>query len=156
VDRGSGLFQFPTQGIAPAQGCWSCAIVQSVANQRTVAGASYVTEAANEDVVVLRGPEFAGLVVIPRLCISGLEQLPALDRARVLAAVRRATLLVRQANQGSTSRIVALTDQSAPEGHVSFQVLPNGSDDSTGHTPSSFSRASSRRTTAVAKAGVAR
>jgi hypothetical protein len=156
MDRGSGLFQLPTQGIAPAQGCWSCAIVQSVANQRTVAGASYVTETADEDVIVLRGTQFAGLVVIPRLCISGLEQLPALRRAHVLAAVRRATLLVRQANQGSTSRIVALTDSSAPEGHVSFQVLPNGSDDATGHTPSSFSRASTRRTTVVAKAGASR
>ena len=78
VDRGSDLFQLPTQGIGPAQGCWSCAIVQSVASQRTVAGASYVSEAANEDAVVLRGPQFAGLVVIPRLCISGLEQLPPL------------------------------------------------------------------------------
>jgi hypothetical protein len=28
-----------------------------------------------------------------------------------------------------TSRIVALTDSSAPAGHVSFQVLPNGVDD---------------------------
>lgn len=155
MDRGKDLFQLPTQGIGPVQGCRSCAIVESVAGQVTVAGASYVSEAANEDAVVLRGPQFAGLVVIPRLCVSGLEQLPPLARAQVLAAVRCATLLVRQANQGSTSRIVSLTDPSAPEGHVSFQVLPNGSDDSTGATPSSFSRPF-RRTTAVAKVVVAR
>jgi hypothetical protein len=95
------------------------------------------------------------LVVIPTLCISGLEQLPSLPRAHVLAAVRCAMLLARQANQGSTSRIVSLIDPSAPEGHVSFQVLPAGSDNSTGPAPSSFSRPF-RRATAIAKAGAAR
>jgi hypothetical protein len=154
VDRGNDLFQLPTRGIGPGQGCGCCAIVESVAGQRTVVGASFVSEAANEDAVVLRGPQFAGLVVIPRLCISGLEQLPPLPRAHVLAAVRRATLLVRQANQGSTTRIVSLTDPSGPEGHVSFQVLPNGSDESTGGTPSTFSRPF-RRSTAIAKVVVA-
>jgi diadenosine tetraphosphate (Ap4A) HIT family hydrolase len=155
VVQGSDLFRLPTQDIGPGQGCWSCAIVESVASHRTVAGASYVADAANEDAVVLGGPQFAGLVVIPKLCISGLEQLPPLSRARVLAAVRRATLLVRQANQGSTSRIVSLTDPSAPGGHVSFQVLPNSSGGSTDPAPSSFSRRF-RRATAVAKAGAAR
>jgi hypothetical protein len=105
--------------------------------------------------VVFRDPRHAGLVVIPRQCINGLEELPPLPRAHVLAAVRRATLLVRQTNPGTSSRIVAMTDSSAPAGHVSFQVLPNGSDDPTG-TMSLSLRRTNCRATAVAKADAAR
>jgi diadenosine tetraphosphate (Ap4A) HIT family hydrolase len=100
-----------------------------VASQSRVGGAAFVAKITNEDAVVLSGPQLAGLVVIPRKCVSGLEDLPSLRRAEVLAAVRRATLLVRQETQMPTSRIVAMNDSSAPAGHVSFQVLPNGADD---------------------------
>jgi hypothetical protein len=156
VDRGSGILQLPTQGIGPAQGCWSCAIVQSAASQRTVEGADYVAETVNEDAVVLSGPQFAGLVVIPRRCVKGLDELPPLGRARVLAAVRSATVSIRQGNQGPTSRIVVLADPSAPSGHVSFQVLPNGSDDPTSPAPPSSPSRTICRATAVAKADAAR
>jgi hypothetical protein len=155
VDRGSGVLQLPTQGIAPTQGCLSCAIVHSVTRQRMVGGAAYVVEIANEDAVVLRSPQCAGLVVIPRRCISGLGDLPPLGQANVLAAVRSATLLVRQGNQEPTSRIVALTDSSTSSGHVSFQVFPSGSDDVTSPARPSLPRANCRAT-AVAKADGAR
>ncbi len=152
MDRGSGFLQIPTQRISPAQECWTCAIVESVSGHSTVDRApAYVVEAANEDAVVLSGPELAGLVVVPRRCIKGLESLPPLPRAQVLAAVRCATLLVRQGNRGASSRIVALTDPSTREGHVSFQVIPNGSDDPTRPVPASPFRVP-RRSIAVAKA----
>jgi hypothetical protein len=114
-------------GIAPAEGCRSCEIVQWVAGQSLVEGSELVGETANEDAVMLSGPQLAGLVVIPRRCVSGLEELPPLGRAHVLAAVRRATLLVRDGDEGPTTRIVATTDSSSPKGHVSFQVLPTKS-----------------------------
>jgi hypothetical protein len=131
MSRGHGLLQPPAQDISPAEGCRSCAIVQWAATQSGIEGAAYVAETADEDAVVLSGSLFAGLVVIPRHCISGLEELPPLPRAHVLAAVRRATVLVGQKNRGTTSRIVALIDSSTPAGHVSFQILSNGSDNPT-------------------------
>jgi diadenosine tetraphosphate (Ap4A) HIT family hydrolase len=130
MDRDNDLSQPLTRGIFPAEGCRCCAIVQRVASRGTIKEADYVAETANEEALMLSGPQLAGLVVIPKLCISGLEELPALRRAHVLAALRRATVLVRQENQGSTSRIVTTIDSSAPAGHVSFQVLPCNSGDS--------------------------
>ena len=155
VDRGSEVLQLPIQGISPAGGCKSCAIVQWVDSLSTLAGAAYNAETDNEDAVVVVDHQHAGLVVIPRQCVSGLEELPPLGRARVLAALRRATLLIRNENPGTTSRIVATTDSSAPAGHVSFQVLPNGSDEQT--MPEMLSIPSANcRTTAVAHADAAR
>jgi diadenosine tetraphosphate (Ap4A) HIT family hydrolase len=155
VDRGSGVVQLPTQGIAPIQGCSTCAIVQSVTSQRTLEGAAYVVEAANEDALVLSSPQLAGLVVIPRQCISVLGDLHPIRQAQVLAAVRSATLLIGLANQEPATRIVALTDSSTSAGHVSYHVMPNGSDDMTGTARSSLPRANCRAT-AVAKADGAR
>jgi diadenosine tetraphosphate (Ap4A) HIT family hydrolase len=137
MDRLKGSLQPPIEGIAPGEGCRSCALLHGLASQNRVEGTAFVAEIANEDAVVLSGPTLAGLVVIPRKCVSGLEDLPSLRRAEVLAAVRRATLLVRQGSQMPTSRIVAMTDSSAPAGHVSFQVLPNEADDPT--DPASWS-----------------
>jgi hypothetical protein len=155
VDRGSSVLQLPTLGIAPVQGCLSCAIVQSVARRGSVEGTAYVVETTNEDAVVLSSPELAGLVVIPRRCISVLGQLAPVRQAHVLAAVRTAALMIRQRNQEPTSRIVALTDSSTSAGHVSFQVLPNGADDGTGLLRSSLLRTNCR-STAVAKVDGAR
>ena len=155
MDRGSGVLQLPTQGIAPTQGCSTCAIVQSVMRQRTFEGAAYVIEAANEDAVVLSSPQLTGLVVIPRQCISVLGDLHPVRQAQVLAAVRSATLMIGSGNQEPACRIVALTDSSASAGHVSFQVVPNASDDVTGTARSSLPRANCRAT-AVAKADGAR
>ena len=109
VDRGSGLFQLPTRGSGPGRDAGVAQSVESVAGQRTVVWAPLsFSEAANEDAVVVRGPQFAGLVVISQaLHKRARTTCPLFPRAHVLAAVRRATLLVRQANQGSTSRIVS-------------------------------------------------
>jgi hypothetical protein len=155
VDRGSDVLQLPTQGISPVEGCRSCAIVQWVDSLSTLAEAAYNAGIDNEDAVVFVDPQQAGLVVIPRQCVSGLEELPPLGRARVLAAIRRATLLLRDENPGTTSRIVAKTDSLATTGHVSFQVLTNGWDDQT--VPEMLSIPSANcRTTAVAQADAAR
>jgi diadenosine tetraphosphate (Ap4A) HIT family hydrolase len=134
VDRGDGSLRPPIEGVPSVEGCRSCAIVQWVASQGTAEGVAYVAETANEGAVVLSGPHFAGFVVIPRRCISGLEELPPLGRAHVLAAVRRAAILIRQRHRVPGSRVVARTDPSAPAGHVSFQVLPSDSEDATGPT----------------------
>ena len=130
VDRGSRFLQIPWQGDAPADGCRSCAIVQSVARQSPEETA-FIVESANEDAVVLRGPQLDGLVVVPRRCVSGLQELPVIGRGHVLAAVRLATLLVRDENLGSTSRIEVMRDLSAPARHVSYQVVPEGWDSPT-------------------------
>jgi hypothetical protein len=131
MDRGQDLLQHATPTLFPDQKCRSCALVQSGASPTAGGTAAYVAETFNEDAVVLGDSQLAGLVVIPRRCINSLEELSPPRRARVLAAVRHATLLIRQKTEGSTSRIIAVTDSSAPAGHVSFQVLPNCADDTT-------------------------
>ena len=52
--------------------------MQRVASWGTIKEADYVAETANEEALMLSGPQLAGLVVIPKLCISGLEELPPL------------------------------------------------------------------------------
>ena len=136
VNRGSRFLQIPWQSDAPADGCRSCAIIQSVARQSPEETA-FIVESANDGAVVLRGPELAGLVVVPRRCVSGIQELPVIGRGHVLAAVRLATLLVRSENLGSTSRIEVVRNLSAPASHVSYQVVPESSDSPT--------RASGRR-----------
>jgi hypothetical protein len=123
VDRGSSFLQIPWQGETSADGCRSCAIVRSVARQ-SPEETSFIVESVNDDALVLRGPELAGLVVVPRRCVGSLQELPVLGRGHVLAAVRLATLLVRDENVGLTSRIEVLRDLSAPASHVSYQVVP--------------------------------
>ena len=76
MDRDNDLSQPLTRGIFPAEGCRCCAIVQRVASWGTIKEADYVAETANEEALMLSGPQLAGLVVIPKLCISGLEELP--------------------------------------------------------------------------------
>ena len=128
VDKGQGP-QFPGPDITLAAGCDSCAIAQGVAGQRTRSVATYVAEDVAEDAVVVSGPELDGLVVVPRQHIGGLEELPEVRRARVLAALRRATQSVRERNPGSATRVVVMTVPPASEGHVCFHVLPNDSED---------------------------
>jgi hypothetical protein len=130
VDRGSSFLQIPWQGEISTDGCRSCAIVRSVARQ-SPEETSFIVESANDGALVLRGPQLAGLVVVPRRCVSGLQELPVLGRGHVLAAVRLATLLVRGENVGSTSRIEVMRDPSAPASHVSYQVVPDTTDSPT-------------------------
>jgi hypothetical protein len=131
VERGSGFLQIPWQGDAHGDGCRTCAIVRSVARQ-SPEETTFIVESTNDGAVVLRGPQLAGLVVVPRQCVSGLNELPVQGRGHVLAAVRVATLLVREENPGSTSRIDLVRDMSSPSGHVSYQVVPDSSDAPTG------------------------
>ena len=86
----------------------------------------YVTEDVEENVVVVSGSEFDGLVVIPRRHISGLEELSVVHRAQVLAALRRATQSVQERYPGKATKVVVMTDPPASEGHACYQVLPSG------------------------------
>lgn len=131
MDTGSGLSKTPAREISADEGCRSCAIVQWVADQGAVDGVPFVAEIANEGAVVLSGPQFTGFVVIPRQCVGGLEDLAPPGRALVLAALRLATLRVRNGNLGPITRTVVMNDTWASSGHVSFQVLPVDSDDET-------------------------
>ena len=86
----------------------------------------YVTEDVDENVVVVSGPEFDGLAVIPRLHVSGLAELSVVNRAHVLAALQRAARSVRERNPGQSTKVVVMTDPPASEGHACYQVLPCG------------------------------
>jgi hypothetical protein len=130
VERGSSFLQIPWQGDAHTDGCRSCAIVRSVARQ-SPEETTFIVESANDGAVVLRGPELAGVVVVPRRCVSGLQDLPIPGRGDVLAAVRLATLLVREENPETASRIEVMRDMSSPSGHVSYQVVVESSDSPT-------------------------
>jgi hypothetical protein len=120
-----GLSQISARGVFPAEGCRSCAILQSVASRQLGEESPYVVEATNEGAVVLSGPELTGLVVLPRECVGGIEELSPPHRAEVLAAVRLATRLVREGCSGTDSRIVVKNDSSDAAGHVSFEVVPD-------------------------------
>jgi hypothetical protein len=126
VDQGSSFLQIPWQGKAPTAGCRSCAILRSVARQ-SPEETTFVVESANDGAVVLRGSQLAGLVVVPRGCASSLQDLPLVDRGQVLAAIRIATLVVRDEN-ASASRIEVMRDSSGLTGHVSYQVTADSSD----------------------------
>ncbi|MFZ0249229.1 MAG: hypothetical protein WAL61_04735 [Acidimicrobiales bacterium] len=85
----------------------------------------------DDDVVVISGPEFKGLVVLPRLHIVNLEALSTSCRANVLAALQRAARVVREENPWSEARIFVLTDLPGSEGHLCIRVLPGDVDDAT-------------------------
>lgn len=129
MDQGQGVSRLPGQGITPESECRSCAIAQGVPDQGTRSAATYVVEDVDEDAVVISGPELHGLVVVPRQHIGGLEELPVLRRANVLAALRRAARSVLERNPGSATRVVVMTGPPASEGHTCFHVMPNGSED---------------------------
>ena len=63
------------------------------------------TEHVDEDVIVISGPEFEGLVVVPRPHVRGLEEFSISCRANILAAVQRATRSVREQNPWSAPRL---------------------------------------------------
>jgi diadenosine tetraphosphate (Ap4A) HIT family hydrolase len=88
--------------------------------------APYVTELVDDDVVVLSNPELDGLLVLPRQHIGGIDGLSVLDRAHLLAALRRVARSVQERHPGPPTRIVVFTDPPATEGHVCFHVQPGG------------------------------
>lgn len=125
MDQDHGLERLLGEGNTSRGRCGSCTTVQQIANRAT----SDVTGTFDEDFVVITGPEVDGMVVVPRRHIHGLDQLPALRRAHVLAALQRAARSVREGNPRSASRIVALADLPSSEGHVCFHVQPCAPDD---------------------------
>jgi hypothetical protein len=84
---------------------------------------SYDAEVVDEDVVVLTSPGLVGVIVIPRHHVSGLEELPLRQRARVLAALRRVCVSIGEEFQGSAPGVVVTTDPPTSRGHVGFQVV---------------------------------
>jgi hypothetical protein len=108
-------------GHAVSGHCDACTLAQRIACHSDASAA----EEADEDVVVLGSPDRVGLVVIPRDHVGGLEELPPLQRGRILAALRRASLSIGDRYPGSSTRVVVLADAPASEGHVCFQVLPS-------------------------------
>ena len=128
MDQGHRSSQVAGEASTSAGECRSCAISLWVAGKGSRSGDAYVTEDVNEIVVVLSGPEFDGLVVIPRRHISGLEELSVVHRAQVLAALQRATRSVQERNPGKATKVVVMTDPPASEGHACYQVLPSGVD----------------------------
>lgn len=130
MDQGQGLPRAAREGATLAGECQSCAMAQLVAGRGTQnATAAHVAVDVDDDVVVMSGPELDGLVVVPLQHIGGLEELSDLPRAHVLAALRRATQWVLEANPGSVTRVVVMTGPPASQGHVCFHVLPKGSED---------------------------
>jgi diadenosine tetraphosphate (Ap4A) HIT family hydrolase len=81
-------------------------------------------ESPDEDAIVLNEPEFDGLVVVPYQHVAALDELSDRGRARVLAALRRATRAILERHPGATTTITVMTGPPASEGHTCFQVLP--------------------------------
>jgi hypothetical protein len=135
VDQGHRSSQVDGEGITSPGECRSCAISVWAAGKGTCNVDAYVSEDVDENVVVVSGREFDGLVVIPRLHVSGLEELSVVYRAQVLAALQRATRLVQERNPGKATKVVVMTDPPASEGHACYQVLSSGPVDQV-HSPS--------------------
>ena len=110
----------------PPRECRACAITQSVFRRNSGHVAEPGAEHVNSEVVVFRGPSIGGVVVVPRAHINGLEELTVLRRAKVLAALRRAARWVRDTSPGSAPSVVAVADPLAPERHVCFRVVADG------------------------------
>jgi hypothetical protein len=135
VDQSHRSSQLAGEGNISAGECRSCAISHWVAGNGTCGVDACVIEDANENVVVVSGPEFEGLVVIPRMHTGVLEELSLVHRAQVLAALQRANRTVLERNPGKTTTVVAMIDPPAAEGHTCYQVLPSAQADP-GHSPS--------------------
>jgi hypothetical protein len=104
--------------------CGACTLAQRVAGRTTSHIGSYTAEDVDEDVVVLSAPGLVGVVVIPRHHVNGLEEMTLLQRAHLLAALRRACVSVGAAYHGSVPRVVVTTAPPASDDHVGFQVVP--------------------------------
>jgi hypothetical protein len=120
---GNGVSRFSVRETGPAGHCALCATARQAAD-RSSTGAADTVGSGDQDVCVVSGPALGGLLVVPCSHVSGLEELSIPQRAKVLAAVRRATLSVRNENPWSEPRIVVRTDLPASEGHMCLEVLP--------------------------------
>jgi diadenosine tetraphosphate (Ap4A) HIT family hydrolase len=129
VDEDQGLSPHSEENVTHARECRTCTIARRLARhdpQRKSA----------EDAFVLNEPELDGLVVLPYEHVGGLDELSDRSRARVLAALRRATRSVLEKNPGTTTTtIIVMTDPPASEGHTCFHVLPRDRGEPEGHPP---------------------
>jgi hypothetical protein len=128
VDHGHEVLRILGTGNVPEGQCRCCLLARWAAGHPSVPSTEYVDSSAeyvDDDVVVIGGPDVKGLVVLPRRHISSLEELPASDRASVLAALRRATRSVSGGSPGSAARIAVLPATLASDGHVCLHVRPS-------------------------------
>jgi hypothetical protein len=124
VDEGNRSWRLVGEEFTVKPECRCCAIAQSLAGNRTRSEDGYVAVDIDLNAVVVRGPDFDGLLVVPRQHGSGLGELPVPHRAHVLAALQRASCLVLERNPGSATRVVVTTDSPASEHHACYLVLP--------------------------------
>jgi diadenosine tetraphosphate (Ap4A) HIT family hydrolase len=120
MDSGDGFTLLPVQGHPPAEQCVSCGAATRPEASRLARGVAEY----DDDVVVFHASDRDGFVVVPRLHVKGIEELPVGSRAGVLAAVRRATNAARAENPWSAPRIVTVTDSPGSEGHLIMHVQP--------------------------------
>src|ERR1700759_3251080 len=80
VDHGEGITLLPVRGALPSGQYGSCWTERIEADRPFECETSPV----DDDVVVIRAPESNGFVVVPRLHVESLEDLPLRCRASVL------------------------------------------------------------------------
>jgi len=119
-------------GIAgtPEGECGRCLIAEQAAAGSVNLSAEY----ADEDVVVINDPESAGFFVLPRRHISSIEALPIPDRAKILAAVKRAMTWITDRSPETFVSVAVMDVPSGSEGHVCLGVRPSGTEDTKGST----------------------
>jgi hypothetical protein len=123
LTRESGVSSVPSQRAVSAH-CDACTLVQRIADGATRHVDCYTAEDVDEELLVVSAPGLVGLVVIPSHHLSGLEELPPPQQARVLAALRRVSASVGAECHGSVPRVVVTTAPPASRGHVGFHVAP--------------------------------
>ena len=129
--EGDGVIHGPGRSIPrgdrdPPPVCRACTITNAIPGKNIADVASHTAEYMSRDVVVISAPTVDGLVVVPREHINGLEELPVLRRANVLAALRRAARRVRDQSPESVASVIAMTEPPASASHVCFRVLAGG------------------------------
>jgi hypothetical protein len=125
VGQGHRSSRFAGEGSIWAGECRSCAISLEISDEGVLRTENFVAEEIDENVVVVSSSLFAGLVVIPRLHVGGLEELSLEHRAQVLGALQRATRSLQERNPGMLTKVVVRNEPPASEGHACYQVLPS-------------------------------
>ena len=119
MDYGEGVRLRSVQGAISRDTCEFCVTV----------------DGAIDGVVMMRGFDLEGVLVVPEPHVAGLEDLSVPHRANVFAAVQRATRMVCDGMPCSAPRIVVLTDRPGSMGHIGIHVLLGRSDDAAHAVP---------------------
>jgi hypothetical protein len=125
VQEEGGSPQHADQHSSDAERCEACALARSGAAGGIGSWLAGATVTVGTEVVVITGLRIAGQLIVPRHHIGGLEELSLSRRAKVLAAIRRATAAVASGEPASPPQVVVSTDSPASASHVCFQVLPS-------------------------------